>query len=85
MGFKNPIPDIDDVREAKRFIISPVFTYEQEMTLEEAAEGIERIIRDNGGKIPLDWVQFAERPKIRREEKNLYSGAFEAIEKYSGK
>mgnify|MGYP005808329561 CR=1 FL=1 len=38
MGFKNPIPDIDDVREAKRFIISPVFTYEQEMTLEEAAE-----------------------------------------------
>ena len=38
MGFKNPIPDIDDIREAKRFIISPVFTYEQEMTLEEAAE-----------------------------------------------
>lgn len=82
MPYKNPIPDLDDVREAKRFIISPVFTYEQAMTLEEAAEGIESIIHDNGGRIPLDWIQFAEKPQIRRKRNNPYENAFGAIENH---
>lgn len=68
MAYKNPIPDVDDIREAKRFIVSPVFTYDRAMTLEEAAKGIEQLIRDNGGKIPANWVQFAEKPQIRRKD-----------------
>lgn len=66
MAYKNPIPSIDDVRVARKFIIVPTFVFDEEISLKEAAEGIEHMIRDNGGKIPLDWLQFAEKPQIKQ-------------------
>lgn len=62
--YQNPIPNVDDIRKAKRFLITPVFTYEKEMTIEEAAEGITQLIMENDGQIPVEWVSYAERPEV---------------------
>lgn len=67
--YKNPIPNVEDVDTAKRFFISPIFSFEENLTLEEAAHGISQKIKENGGKIPMDWIKFAESTKIRSARK----------------
>ena len=52
---------------AKKFIISPVFSYSTDLTLEQAAFGISKKIAENGGMIPVDWVKFGELPHTREE------------------
>ncbi len=66
MSYKNPIPSVDDVDVAKRFFVSPIFSFNEHMTIEEAAHGISELIRQNNGKIPAEWVKFADAPGIRR-------------------
>lgn len=65
MAYKNPIPSLDDVRVAKKFVIVPTFTFDEEISLEEAAKGIEQMIKSNDGRIPLEWIQFAEKPRVK--------------------
>lgn len=67
MRYKNPIPSIDDVMLCKKFYISKTFTFDENVTLEEAAKGIGRLIQENGGEIPVDWIGFADRPTTRKE------------------
>lgn len=63
----NEIPIIQEDSVAKKFIISPVFTYSTDLTLEQAAFGISKKIAENGGMIPVDWVKFGELPHTREE------------------
>ena len=67
MGYKNPVPSIDDVMLCKKFYISKTFTFNENVTLKEAAKGIGRLIQENEGEIPADWIGFADRPKAREE------------------
>lgn len=67
--YKNPIPDVEDIDTAKKFFVSPIFSFEENLTIEEAAHGISQKIRENGGEIPVDWIKFAENPKIRSTRK----------------
>lgn len=67
MGYKNPVPSIDDVMLCKKFYISKTFTFNENVTLKEAAKGIGRLIQENEGEIPADWIGFADRPKVREE------------------
>lgn len=62
---ETPIVQEDSV--AKKFIISPVFSYSTDLTLEQAAFGISKKIAENGGMIPVDWVKFGELPHTREE------------------
>ena len=66
MSYKNPIPSVDDVDVAKRFFVSPIFSFNEHMTIEEAAHGISELIRQNNGEIPVEWIKFADAPGIRR-------------------
>ena len=67
MGYKNPVPSIDDVMLCKKFYVSKTFTFNENVTLKEAAKGIGRLIKENEGEIPADWIGFADRPKVREE------------------
>lgn len=67
MGYKNPVPSIDDVMLCKKFYISKTFTFNENVTLKEAAKGIGRLIQENEGEIPADWIGFVDRPKAREE------------------
>ena len=67
MGYKNPVPSIDDVMLCKKFYISKTFTFNENVTLKEAAKGIGRLIQENEGEIPANWIGFADRPKAREE------------------
>lgn len=66
--YQNSIPNLDDVRKAKAFILTPVFRFEGKMTKEEAAEGISRLIRESGGTIPVEWVTYAEKPTLEQPD-----------------
>lgn len=67
MRYKHPVPSIDDVMLCKKFYISKTFTFDENVTLEEAAKGIGRLIQENGGEIPVDWIGFADRLTTRKE------------------
>lgn len=53
---------------AKRFCIAPVFRFQQDMTLQEAAEAVSGMIQENGGYLPVEWFQFAEKPNARQKD-----------------
>lgn len=61
--YKNPIPNIDDKPVAKKYYIA--FTFEERVTKEEATEGINNLIAENGGKVSENWVGMGEYPTIR--------------------
>ena len=52
--YKNPIPSIEDELVSRKYTIG--FTFDETVTLEEAAEGINSLIAENGGKIPRTWT-----------------------------
>lgn len=52
--YKNPIPSLDDERVSKEFILK--FEFDNYVTKEEAVEGINHIIQENGGKIDEKWL-----------------------------
>lgn len=54
----NPIPTVD--LTGKNIIIRPIFSYDEPLTLEEASKGINRIIEEKGGKIPVEWLGFTD-------------------------
>lgn len=58
MSYKNPIPHVDDERASKQY--SLVFTFETPVTKEEATRGINELIKENGGTIPMDWIKAGE-------------------------
>ncbi|MCO7121934.1 hypothetical protein NIA71_08215 [Ihubacter massiliensis] len=55
MTYVNPIPKVDASVKAK---ISVTFNFEEFVTQEEAAEGINRLLEEHGGKIPVEWVKL---------------------------
>lgn len=67
MGYQNPVPSVEDVQKANKFTISVVFTFGQKMTREKAAKGIAHLIQEQRGEIPVEWIQFAQRPSMEHE------------------
>lgn len=63
MGYKNPIPNVDDKEVAKSFCLSVKYIFNEEVTMEEAVAAIESYIKENG--IPSKSVHFAEKPQLR--------------------
>jgi len=62
MVYKNPIPQ---VAPANKFKLIVSFTFEKDcLTKEDAAEGIANTIlnaiKENNGKIPVSWIDYAE-------------------------
>lgn len=63
MAYKNPIPSLDDERVSKNYCIC--FTFEEDVSLDEATEGINNIIKKNDGIIPTEWVLMGKPSYIR--------------------
>jgi hypothetical protein len=57
--WKNPEVSVD---ECNRFHLTCRFKFEQTMTRKDAVEGITHVIlkaiKDNGGTIPVDWLEY---------------------------
>ncbi|HAS90907.1 MAG: hypothetical protein GX289_06435 [Tissierellia bacterium] len=64
--YKNPVPSINDERVSAKFSI--VFKFEETMILDEAAEGINMLLCENGGRIPKEWVRMGEPIFIRHDD-----------------
>jgi len=64
--YKNPVPNLDDKNVSTEFYIS--FVFEKYVSREEAAKGISRVIAENGGKIPIDWIKFGRKPSTLSAE-----------------
>lgn len=64
MTYKNPIPNLDDENASKKY--SLVFTFETEVTHDEAVKGINDLIASNGGIIDKKWVLMGT-PTILRK------------------
>ena len=56
MAYKNPSPSVDDEYEGRYY--SAGFTFEKDVTKEEAMRGINNVISENGGKLPDDFVHM---------------------------
>jgi hypothetical protein len=63
MGYKNPVPSVEDEYVSKKYSIT--FTFEEGATPEEAVSGINNLITKNGGMIPKEWVRMGEPRAIR--------------------
>lgn len=63
MAYKNPVPSLDDKYVSKKY--SMTFTFPEEVDRDEAAEGIQRVLDENGGRIKPEWVHMGE-PKTLR-------------------
>lgn len=63
MGYKNPIPNVDDKEVAKKFYLSIQYKFDEGVTLEEAVDSIQEFIKEYG--IPAESIHFAERPSLR--------------------
>ena len=59
--YKNPVVSIDDERVSNEYCL--IFTFDEAVTLEEATNGINNIIMENGGVLK-DWVRMGI-PSIR--------------------
>lgn len=66
MGYKNPIPSLDDKFVSKRW--GMCFTFPETVTKEEALRGIQELIEENNGKIPPAWLHMGEPHGIRFAE-----------------
>lgn len=55
-SFKNPIPSLDDEYVSERYCL--VFKFDEPVTLSVAASGINKLILENGGVIPEDWIRM---------------------------
>jgi len=47
--YKNPVPSVDDEYVSKKYSI--LFTFEEDVTQDEAINGINELIAQNNGKI----------------------------------
>lgn len=61
--YKNPIPSVDDEYETTIFGLS--FIFEEAVTIEEAAERINCLIAENGGKINAEWLHMGKDRRLR--------------------
>ncbi len=63
MGYKNPIPSIDDEQVGKEFLIR--FTFEDYVSMKEAVEEINQYLESHNGKVNEKAVKFAGNVKLR--------------------
>lgn len=63
MKYKNPIPSVDDERVSKSY--SLVFDFPENVSRQEAVEGINRLLDEHEGKIPKEWVRMGEPKDLR--------------------
>lgn len=63
MKYKNPIPSVDDERVSKTY--SVVFNFPENVSQQEAVEGINRVLEKHKGKIPNEWVRMGEPIEMR--------------------
>lgn len=63
MKYKNPIPSVDDEQVSKKY--SLVFTFHENVTIEEATGGINQLLEENGGKIRQEWIHMGEPKEMR--------------------
>jgi hypothetical protein len=61
--YKNPIPHVDDEYESKHYFAG--FTFEEPVTKEEAMQGINNVIAENGGKLPDNFVSMGRSRSMR--------------------
>ncbi len=63
MAYKNPIPSIEDEQVGKEFYLR--FTFEEYVSIDEAAKGISQYLENHKGEINSKQVRFAGDVKIR--------------------
>lgn len=63
MRYKNPIPSLNDERVSKTY--SVVFNFQKNVSQQEAAEGINRLLQEHEGKITNEWVRMGEPIEMR--------------------
>lgn len=63
MAYRNPKPSLDDESVEKEFLIR--FSFDDYLSMEEAANGINHFLQENNGKIEKKWLRFAGDIRLR--------------------
>lgn len=63
VGYQNPIPSLDDTYVSQHWGIS--FTFPEAVDKEDAVAGIQKLLDENDGKIPEEWIRMGEPKHLR--------------------
>ncbi|GFH90346.1 hypothetical protein IMSAGC002_01591 [Lachnospiraceae bacterium] len=66
--YKNPVPVVLDDYVSKTVRIE--FSFEQYVTKGEAAQGINDLLRETNGKIPMEWIKLVN-PTLTVDKKEI--------------
>lgn len=64
MAYINPIPNVDDEYVSEKYCVT--FSFSSAVTLEEAHKGINDLIKNHGGEVPVEWIKMGHPKNLRR-------------------